>query len=334
MEKEEQLAWERRWAKYAAGAAFAAAALALAAFLYQRSISPAPKNVAQFLVSVHQNSSKYMLDTILSALSTVLIPILLYYLFRATKFRRPIVPQLALILALVAPIAYGGLLIGSTANQISIAHDFVRNEPGASQIHVGDKVDKKKDDQKGSINDHAKDKLSASPGLAGASIAVTFGAAVAFVLICLNAMRAGLLSRFTGSLGMVVGALYIFQQFIPPGLVEVFWLPAVGLMILDRWPQGRGPAWAEGEAIPWPTAQDRREAMETGVPVEELVRKRANAAAARAAGDDELEPSESLASEPDERDEEAAPQVTRAASRPQIASSHPRSKKKKRKRRG
>jgi hypothetical protein len=328
--KEEQLEWERRWAPYAAGAAFLAGALALAAFLYQRSISPAAENYAQSLVSIDQQPGKYLLDAGLSALSSCLIAVVLYYLYRAIKFRRDLIPRLALILALAAPVAYGGLLMVSTAHQVSIAHDFVRNEAGAKQVVVGAKTDKKEDDRKGSLNDRAKDKLSGSAGLAGASFATTLAISIAFVLISLNATRAGLLSRFTGSLGMVVGALYVFQIIfrIPPGLVEAFWLPTVGLMVLDKWPQGRGPAWDAGEAIPWPTAEERRAAA-AGEPVPQRPARPSGGLGALFRPPRPVEEPDAGSDSPDPE-----PQRTRAASRPQTASSHPRSKKKKRKRRG
>ena len=47
------------------------------------------------------------------------------------------------------------------------------------------------------------------------------------------------------------------------GPIEAFWFIAVGLLLLDRWPNGRGPAWETGEATPWPTPMDRqRQLME------------------------------------------------------------------------
>ncbi|MEJ7715557.1 MAG: hypothetical protein WKF40_07580 [Thermoleophilaceae bacterium] len=30
------------------------------------------------------------------------------------------------------------------------------------------------------------------------------------------------------------------------------------MLFLDRWPNGRGPAWSAVEAIPWPTAAEIR----------------------------------------------------------------------------
>jgi hypothetical protein len=73
-------------------------------------------------------------------------------------------------------------------------------------------------------------------------------------------MRAGVLSRFFGIITVIIGALYVLPLGGGPAIIQVFWLAALGLLFLDRWPGGRGPAWAGGEAIPWPTAQQRAQA--------------------------------------------------------------------------
>lgn len=79
-------------------------------------------------------------------------------------------------------------------------------------------------------------------GLAGA-IGFTFS----IVYVALWTMRVGLLSRFWGSLGMALGAVSIlFPQF------TLLWFIYVGLVIAGLLPGGRPPAWAAGEAMPWP----------------------------------------------------------------------------------
>jgi hypothetical protein len=140
----------------------------------------------------------------------------------------------------------------------------------------------------------------------------------AFVLIGMNAMRAGLLSRFMGILGVIVGALTAVPLLGGAPVVQLFWLVAMGILFLNRWPQGRGPAWETVESIPWPTAQDRRDSL-TG----------ADGSPARARG------GRQRATEPEPEDIEAeAHEHTREAARPRESSTHPRSKKRKRKRRG
>ena len=92
---------------------------------------------------------------------------------------------------------------------------------------------------------------------------VNFAANVAFglalVLTAVSAMRAGLLSRFMGILGVAVGVLFGLGG-LGQAFLLFFWAGAVALILLDRWPGGRGPAWASGELVPWPTGAEIRAA--------------------------------------------------------------------------
>ncbi len=86
------------------------------------------------------------------------------------------------------------------------------------------------------------------------------------LLVSLNAMRAGLLTRFLGILGVVSGVVLVFPQLIPLPLIQSFWLIALGLMLLGRSRTPLPPAWRTGSAEPWPSAKEaaarRREAEE------------------------------------------------------------------------
>ncbi len=66
-------------------------------------------------------------------------------------------------------------------------------------------------------------------------------------------MRTGLLTRFWGSLGIALGvaALLLLIQF------TLLWFLYFGLLVLGWVPGGRPPAWAAGEAIPWPTPGEK-----------------------------------------------------------------------------
>jgi hypothetical protein len=70
-------------------------------------------------------------------------------------------------------------------------------------------------------------------------------------------MRAGLLSRFMGVLGVILGALFVLPLIASP-IIQLFWLIALGALFMNIWPGGgRGPAWETGEAVPWPAAHER-----------------------------------------------------------------------------
>jgi hypothetical protein len=76
------------------------------------------------------------------------------------------------------------------------------------------------------------------------------GLIVAMVYVPLQAVRAGLLPRFFGTLGMALGVSVILLG--PPGtLLLVLWVGWLGLIFVGRVPGGRPPAWEAGEAIPW-----------------------------------------------------------------------------------
>jgi len=81
-------------------------------------------------------------------------------------------------------------------------------------------------------------------------------------------MRVGLLTRFLGIIGAIAGAMPLIGGFFAPQLaafpiLQVFWLGAVGALILGRWPGGNvPPAWTSGRPEPWPTQQEIREQRE------------------------------------------------------------------------
>ena len=66
-------------------------------------------------------------------------------------------------------------------------------------------------------------------------------------------MRTGLLSRFWGSLGMALGvaALLLLVQF-----TLIFFI-YFALLLIGKLPGGSPPAWAAGEAVPWPTPGEK-----------------------------------------------------------------------------
>jgi hypothetical protein len=89
-------------------------------------------------------------------------------------------------------------------------------------------------------------------------IALYLGAlfvAVALVMVSLNAMRVGLLTKFLGYLGIIAGVLTIIP-FLPIPVVESYWLLALAYLFSGRWPSGVPPAWSSGRAERWPSRQE------------------------------------------------------------------------------
>ncbi|HTN24002.1 MAG TPA: hypothetical protein VL120_08455 [Solirubrobacteraceae bacterium] len=160
----------------------------------------------------------------------------------------------------------------------------------------------------------ARDVLRAPFAVAGIIVRElgVFALGISFVVLALNAMRVGLLTRFMGVLGIIVGALIIVRLGSTLPIVQTFWLCGVGAMFLGKWPPGLPPAWTTGEAQPWPTQQEIRE--------QRMARK------AELAGEPAPEPEPRRGRRRPEPPETPAPE---APARP----AHPSSKKRKKKRR-
>ena len=246
MAHDEQLAWEERAGKPAAAAAFAAVFSSIGAGIYLPAAIGSPDTDRELLVSANADSAHFIVAGALLALSLLLLIPPLIYLFRAARYREPRLRMPALALAVLGAVALAAATLLRQLELTDIADGFTP-EVGAS----GEKVEEAAEDA------IADGRSAAIEGIAfGGSIALAF----AFVMISLNAMRAGLLSRFMAILGIFVGVLLV----IPLGvqILQLYWFVALGLLFLDKWPGGRGPAWQTGEAIPWPGAAEQREEIE------------------------------------------------------------------------
>ena len=203
-----------------------------------------PGRISAFAVDVGQHPTVPIVGAILYGLGSLAIYFAIAYLFQATRARRPGMQQIALLLAAIGAVGFGvGRAVAEVARYLG-ARDFV------------DAADK--------TNSAATDALSPTATLVGQLIWETSALALGFAIamISLNAMRVGLLSRFMGVLGVIVGVavapiLPIDQQ----GIIRVFWLAALGVLFLWRW-RNTPRAWVTGEAEPWPTQQQLREQRE------------------------------------------------------------------------
>lgn len=301
-DRESQLSWEQRVGRPVAIASFAAAALLIAALVYSSSkLNVETDGTVEGLRLIAERKTDVFITTVLQGLSTALIAAPLWFLYEATRFRRPEIPAVARYLAIGGPILTGLLQIVRQFQVADVA-DRVR-----ADLMVNPRAPE-------AANEYARDQLASGSLQIVGSIGLAAGLALAFafILISLNAMRAGLLSRFMGILGIIVGVLFVVPLLGPVPIVEVFWVAALGLLFLGKWPQGgRGPAWETGQAIRWPSATDRQ----------------ADLVAARAEREEE---EEGYDEEP-----EALPRAgsTNGSGDADHARQHPHSKKRKRKRR-
>ena len=239
---QETLAWEARNRTWAVVAAAIGAGLPLIGLF----VAPKPKQdqvpeLTSALIYFHNHATAFVFSQIVIAIGSLAAGVALLYLYQATKARRPQLQSAARVLAILGPVL---LAVAGIAGQVYLAQkasDFVnsaKTDPEANSILTGG--------------------FRVATGSAG--IAGQFALAFAFVLISLNAMRAGLLTRFMGYIGIITGVLFV----IPLGplpVIQAFWLIALAFLLFGRWPNPL-PAWHTGRAEPWPTQQQLREARQ------------------------------------------------------------------------
>ncbi|MEA2192218.1 MAG: hypothetical protein QOI73_2339 [Solirubrobacteraceae bacterium] len=257
--------------------------------------APQPGLKAVQVLWYDDNAVKLIAISIVLALAAAAIGLTLSHLYRSTRARRPDLHRAVVYAAIAGAVlvAVAGIVqaIGVSIEAASFAGSSKQSSDAAGDVLQSPVV---------------------VAALALRQVGV-FALGFAFVMLSLNAMRVGLLTRFMGVLGVIVGALFIIPLGSSLPIVQAFWLCALGALFLGRWPSGMPPAWVTGDAQPWPTQQELREAR-----LERKVTKE---------DDDEPAPKPRARRAPPEPPETPAPQMPER--RP-----HPSSKKhKKRKRR-
>ncbi len=235
MGKEQILERERRWARPVGIAALAGVALILGS-LFVAGQAFSGDSDAEALRDIADDSFPLLIAYAMRGLGYLLWAPALVYLLHAAyardqRVRRGLAP--AIIVGAVFLFAF------SVLTYIAIdqaATDFVADVPAdATEDQQEDLADDKFEEN--SLRD-----VAAGVNFGGA-IGLGFGALYA----SLWAMRAGLLTRFWGTLGMATGAVFLL---IPFGLS--IWIIYVGMLIGRLLPGDRPPAWEAGEAVPWP----------------------------------------------------------------------------------
>jgi hypothetical protein len=241
--RDEQLQWEARWARPVAIAAFLAGVMLLvgATLFFPKDREGIERN-PDLLLSIDEQSGAYLASAVLSALAGLLLIGVFLYLFRATLARGGGVPSWFTYLVVGAPMLYAVSTVAGAFEAIDLADEFVSGEPIRGDAGA----------------DRARDLGGTSAVLVALATAGTVGVAFLFVMLPLRARRVGLLTPFMGILGVIAGALVVFQLTGVSSVVQAFWLGALGMLFLGKWPGGRGPAWESGQPDPWPSAAQRR----------------------------------------------------------------------------
>ncbi len=238
--KQEILAWEARWAMPAALATLAAVGFVIAAILVATQGIGSGDGDAALLRDVDQHRDAQLISGILQAIGVGVLAAPLYFLFRAAQWRSPGMRGQLVGLVIIGPLFLGVLAILSSLSTLDAATDFVAMGVNGT----GDRANEVASD---AISD-----ASLRPFAAGFGIAGQLSFVVAMFYTAMQAMRAGLLTRFWGSLGMALGAVsFLFFQF------TLLWFIYLGILLIGRVPGGKPPAWAAAEAIPWPTPGEK-----------------------------------------------------------------------------
>ncbi len=205
-------------------------------------VQPKVSELTIELITTDKRVGLEIVGGVINALGLLGLALTLTFLYRAARARRPESSPATRITALT-----GGVLaaVGGVAYAIILsvkAHDFVSQ---GTQTYL------------------QANHLVSNAAVAGLQYAGLIGSlllAISFVLVAMNAMRVGLLTKFLGYLGMVAAAASLFLIGSAPALlVEVFWLLAVAYLLAGRWPGGDPRAWVTGQSEPWPTAAEVRE---------------------------------------------------------------------------
>jgi hypothetical protein len=262
LEPGEQLEWERRAGRPAGIAATLAAACLLIGLLYTTLVGAEAKfSVYERAIQANDQPHLVIVPTALQAIGYLLFAYALYYLARATRARRSETPRWAPGLSAIAGVLKTITVVLTAIALVSISADtadlklapFTERGAGLAGLAANELAA-----ERAAID--VRDDSSVLEARQIIVLVANLALGLALVLVGLNAMRAGLLSRFMGILGIIAGALTILFQ--GAGIIEAFWLAAIGTIFLDRWPNGRGPAWETGQATPWPSAMDQLPAEE------------------------------------------------------------------------
>jgi hypothetical protein len=242
---------ERRWATPVALLTILAVTLFAVSLVILASSFGADGD-AEALREIDKESGTFVLAYVIRAIGAALLVVPLLYLFRAAADRSDAVRRQLIGLTIAGPLFLAAFAVLNALALKDAASDFVALGVSGSGKHADD------------VAQNVLDDASLRGVANGFGFAGTISFAFAMAYTCFQAMRAGLLTRFTGSLGAAMGVASVLGQFFQFTLLYIVYL---GLLFGGWTPRGRPPAWAEGKAIPWPTPGERAaESLQGGQP--------------------------------------------------------------------
>ncbi|MFN2467736.1 MAG: hypothetical protein ABR521_06350 [Gaiellaceae bacterium] len=239
-----QLAWEARVGGFAAAAAGLSVVLFVGSSVLGRGVGRQPPRALSDLAPIARQPAEFLAPAVAGGLAVALVGVALFFLYRATSHRRPDLPRAAVWLLAFGVVVGGITLIGQRVDIISVARELTALGAGGGER----------------LEDVLR-KRTVLQVILGLNLGAFLALGLSMILICVSAIRAGLLSRLHGFLG-AAGAVSLVLPLRVLQVVLLLWLASLVALFLDRWPGGRGSAWETGEAMPWPTMAERNAEIE------------------------------------------------------------------------
>jgi hypothetical protein len=184
------------------------------------------------------HSLDLMAASVLVGVAYAALALVLLFLLGATRLRRPQTSQLARTLVILGAVTVAVLNIVTQVVLAIQTHNF---ETGHD------------------FSDRAVEAVTHNGIYTVFGILIPLAGivlAAGMIITMVGSVRVGLLPRWMGMVGGV-SAVLLLLPIEQLDVITAFWLVSVGILLLGRLPGGDPPAWASGEAVPWPSPADR-----------------------------------------------------------------------------
>jgi hypothetical protein len=182
---------------------------------------------------------------VLQALALFFLVLTLLFMLAVVSFRRPQTSPVTRLLVIGGGVVMVLVSILHPAAQAINAHNFVSGHDFTVEAvnHA--------------LTQSALLEVTQYLGLIGG-----LALAVGMVIVVLGGSRTGVLPRWMMYLGIFTALVALTPFGLALGeaqqLIPAFWMVGMGFLLMGRWPNGDPPAWAAGEARPWPSQLEAR----------------------------------------------------------------------------
>jgi hypothetical protein len=175
---------------------------------------------------------------VLMTIAILALTLVLLFLQDSTRFRRPQTWAPGRPLVLIGGVGYALLSLVHVVVLAIEAHKFVT---GAD------------------FSGKAVERALLTSGPVGTSLTLlgllsALALTVGMISVMVGTLRAGLLPRWLSMFGILAALLFLplFGSSFVTALIPTLWLVGMAFLLWERLPSGDPPAWAAGEARPWP----------------------------------------------------------------------------------